>query len=172
MAKHVIEYNARCDSCKGSGLYCGFAEKKGFTVVCRECKGTGKVHKEITYYDFEKRVERKDVKRVLQHNPGFGIGTGQVNKDSGNPIFVGSESFGGLSYKDWKAGKPFVRGTEMREFVCPAWWYQSADYSKKPKWDECIGCGSFSDCKNFINKEKCWEKFDKQYEKDMLSDKI
>jgi hypothetical protein len=48
----------------------------------------------------------------------------------------------------------------MRNYTCPAWWYQSADYTKKPEWEECIACGSFSECKNFSNKEKCWEKFD------------
>lgn len=153
MSHHVIEYDCQCGSCNGTGLYVGFAEKSGFAVVCRSCKGTGKGtgkrHETITYDDFDKRKERKGVKRVLQTNPGIGVGLGQMKGDSEFPSFTGIESFGGLSYKDWKAGKPFGKGTEMREFTCPAWWYQGADYKKKPSWEECIGCGSFSGCQMF-----------------------
>jgi hypothetical protein len=67
-----------------------------------------------------------------------------------------------LDYKDWLVGNPFPEKGEMREAVCPAWWYQNVDYKRKPEWDECTGCGRFSDCKNFKTKEKCWERFDKE----------
>jgi len=162
MSHHIIEYDCQCDECKGTGLYVGFAEKNGFAVVCHSCKGTGKTHKKIEYDDFDGRKDREGIKRVLQTNPGIGIGLGQMNqKDSTFPSFTGIESFGGLNYEDWKAGKKFVKGTEMREFTCPAWWYQGADYDKKPSWKEC-GYGCFSGCENFKHKDKCWERFDKE----------
>lgn len=57
------------------------------------------------------------------------------------------------------------QGEKMRKFTCPAWWYQSVDYEKKPDWEECIGMGSFSNCKHFKNKDFCWERFDKEQKK-------
>jgi hypothetical protein len=71
------------------------------------------------------------------------------------------ETFGGLPYEDWKAGKPFTPGTEMRRSTCPAWWYQCTDYDKKPNWDEC-GFGVFSKCKHFAEKQRCWERSDSE----------
>jgi hypothetical protein len=50
----------------------------------------------------------------------------------------------------------------MRKYTCPAWWYQSADYKKKPNWKECLACGSFSSCKHFSIKQNCWDRFDKE----------
>jgi len=161
MSKHTIEYDCYCSDCGGSGLYVGFAEHDGFAVVCHGCAGTGKQHKKYTYEDFDGRREKKGIKRVLETNPGIGVGLGKPGDGKNLTI----ESFGGLSYEDWKNGKPFVLGTEMRAYSCPCWWYQCADYDKKPDWKECIFCGSFSGCEHFKNKHKCWEKFDKEHKR-------
>ena len=60
---------------------------------------------------------------------------------------------------------PFPSGSEMRQFTCPAWWYQAADYEKKPQWDCCgIGGGLFWDCEHFAAKRECWERWDKEQE--------
>jgi hypothetical protein len=141
-----------CESCDGTGLYCGFAEGKGVAVVCNGCDGTGQT--EISYKEYAGRKGRRGVKWVYQTNPGIGLGGDDPSK------------YGGMSIKDWKAGKPFVPGMENRACVCPAWWYQGADYKKKPEWDDkdqrCIDMGSFSDCKHFKKKEKCWERWDRE----------
>ena len=42
MGEHVIEFDCECESCKGTGLYVGMAEREGSAVVCHTCKGTGK----------------------------------------------------------------------------------------------------------------------------------
>ena len=161
--KHVIEYDCKCEDCNGSGLYSGMGEHDGFAVVCNSCKGTGKQHIKYAYEDFDGRKDKRGIKRVLLHNPGIGVGLGKskggVDRD-GKELTL--ESFGGLTYKDWKDGKPFKTGTEMRAYTCPAWWYQGVDYKKKPEWNECISCGSFSECEQFKCKEKCWAKFDRQ----------
>jgi len=69
------------------------------------------------------------------------------------------ERFGGMPVNAWFAGEKFKRGMEMREFTCPAWWYQSDSSEKKPDWDEC-SWGSFSSCEHFKYKHKCWDRFD------------
>lgn len=152
----IIEFDEECPSCKGIGLYAGMAEQNGFAVVCSTCDGTGKHHFKHTYNEFTGRKEKKGIKRVLEANPGFVVGIGKTEEGE----ILTLESFGGISYKEWAAGLPFPKKSEMRKCVCPAWWYQSADYKQKPEWDDCISVGSFSDCKFFTTKEKCWDRFD------------
>ncbi len=151
MAFHVIEYDEECPSCKGTGLYVGMCEGDGSAVVCHNCHGTGCHHVKLQYNDFKKRISRSDVKRVYEVNPGICIGE---NKE------VCLEDFGGMSYQSWICKEPFPPRSENRRFTCPAWWYQSANYELKLKWDECVACGTFSGCKYFYNKQRCWERFD------------
>jgi len=153
-----IEYDCECDSCGGTGLYKGFAEGEGSAVVCHDCKGTGKQHIKYEYKNFEGKKDKKGVKRVFLTNCGFGIGEGTTRE--GQKLVL--EDFGGMPYADWKEGKRFPKKHEMRKFACPAWYYQSADSDKKPDWKECIVCGSFSSCKMFTEKDKCWDKWDKE----------
>lgn len=143
-----ISFDEVCPSCHGTGLYQGMSERDGFAVVCYKCKGTGCHHFVHEYEPFTERQPKDGVRTVLQCNPGIMVG-GEV------------DCFGGISYAEWLQGKPFVIGMEMRQFTCPAWWYQLADYSKKPDWRECT-YGMFSGCRNFKNKHLCWERFDKE----------
>ena len=52
-----------------------------------------------------------------------------------------------------------------RIITCPAWWYQVADYEKKPQWGECLlGTGwRFDECEHFANKAECWDRWDKEF---------
>ena len=150
--KRIIEYDAACSACGGTGLYVGMGERDGAAVVCHSCKGTGCVHERITYEPFTARKDRANVHRVFQSNPGICVG--------GDGRSLKLSDFGGQSFADWKNGKLFKRGSEMRNYTCPAWWYQTVDYMLKPTWDECIGCGAFIDCKSFATKARCWERFD------------
>ncbi|MCK5639905.1 MAG: hypothetical protein KAJ19_03880 [Gammaproteobacteria bacterium] len=155
MAEQKIEYDCECDVCQGTGLYVGMGERAGAAVVCSSCKGTGHRHIVIKYCDFEGRQPREDVRRVYATNPGIAIGEGNGHK---------LEDFGGMPLADWENGEPFPNKSENRAFTCPAWWYQSADYSKKPDWRDgdiqCAGLGSFSRCPHFHEKTKCWAKWD------------
>jgi len=154
--EHRFEVDAQCGACDGTGLYVGMAERDGAAVVCHSCKGTGKVRRVFEWKDFTERKPRAGVLWVIERNPGISVG---ADKDGEFAL----SDFGGMSYSEWRGGHAFPAGSEMRKFVCPAWWYQSVDYSKKPHWDECIGCGSFSGCKQFGNKAACWEKWDAEY---------
>lgn len=153
----TIEFDEKCKSCDGTGLYVGMAEGKGFAVVCHDCKGTGKFHFKYEYEEFTERKKSKGIKRVLEYNPGFGAG-GVYDE---NPKFAEND-FGGMSYEDWEKGKPFPPKSEMRKFVCPAWWYQCVDCDKKPNWQCCPWGSRLSECEYFKTKEKCWERFDEK----------
>jgi hypothetical protein len=149
-----IELDIACKSCDGTGLYVGFAEGIGSAVICHTCKGSGCSHFVLDYEPFEKRKDPScNIKRVFRTNPGIGIGGERL------------EIFGGMPIKDWMAGEPFPERSEDRRHTCPAWYYQSADYSKKPKWDECLGMGVFSSCDYFGTKSACWLRWDKEFGK-------
>ena len=140
---------SECSRCGATGLYIGMAEQDGMAVQCHTCNGTGKEIITVQWTPFTKRKEKRGVKQVLEANPGIGAAPGVTP--------------GGISYREWNSGKGFPkRGAEMREHTCPAWWYQSVDYRRKPGWNECIGCGQFSECPSFKNKKKCWERFDRE----------
>jgi hypothetical protein len=135
-----------CVSCGGTGIYVGMAERDGVGIVCNKCSGTGGYRFVHEYEHFKNRKVRSDVNRVLPCNPG---------------IIVGSNlDFGGKSYIEWLENGYFERGSEMREFTCPAWWFQSANHYKMPNWEQCIVSGQFSQCKHFMTKKSCWEKYD------------
>jgi hypothetical protein len=151
-----FEQDVECCSCNGTGLYVGMAERDGSAIVCHTCSGTGKEHIVLQYRPFTGRQKAVGIERVLQHNPGIIVG-------KGNGKFS-LDCFGGMTYSDWLKNKKFPKYSEMRNYSCPAWWYQGADYKKKPDWKECteILGSSFSQCSMFGCKEKCWEKFDKE----------
>ena len=154
-----IELNEVCKSCEGTGLYIGMAERDGAAIVCSKCKGTGCFHFVHEFDDFVARSFKEGVKRVFQTNPGIGIGESSTLR---------LEDFGGMPISDWLDGKPFESGMEDRKHTCPSWWYQCADYEKKPDWKECwesLG-SSFSKCKYFTVKHACWERWNKEFKED------
>lgn len=80
----------KCGSCGGTGVYVGFAEKEGASVVCSSCGGTG--GREYTPPpEFTGRVTREGIKTVATHNHGITIAPGMDR--------------GEISYEDFLAGK-------------------------------------------------------------------
>jgi len=152
-----IEVDIVCKSCDGTGLYQGFAEGENSAVVCYVCKGTGKYHYIFEYEEFIERKNSDDIEWVYETNCGIKVGKG------GGYVY---SDFGGMSYKDWlESGGKFPVGSEMRGFICPAWWNQNVNDASKPDWcyDEAKFClGAFSSCKWFDNKRKCWERWDNE----------
>lgn len=146
---HTIEIEQQCPQCGGTGLYIGMAEKDGFSVQCHGCKGTGKSIFKHSWSEFKGRVENESAKFVIAVNPGICVGLGNGEYEP--------EYFGGIPYEDWKNGAEIP---EMRNCTCPAWWYQLADYEKKPDWDICCSFGTFSSCANYENKVECWKRWD------------
>ena len=139
-----------CRACLATGLYIGFAEKEGAAVECRRCKGTGA--EELAFTPFTERRPKANVTRVYATNPG---------------VVIAPRLGGGISHEEWETdasglGAP---GTELRGHTCPAWWYQSANVSMKPEWEECASswASGFSACDSFETKERCWERFDREH---------
>jgi len=158
--KKVFKVKEVCQNCGGTGLYRGMGEGEGAAVVCHTCDGTGCHDFEHSYEEFERRKEKRGVERVFLCNPGIGIGKGPTKEGQ----MLSLSDFGGMPYKEWAAGMKFPKGHEMRKYTCPAWYYQSADYKKKPDWKECnetLG-GYISDCKHFKCKAECWVRWDKE----------
>jgi len=152
--KHIWKQKAKCSSCKATGIYKGLGERANVGVVCHNCKGTGQIEIKVEWEDFEGKIQRDDIVRVVEVNPGI--------------VINDSTEFGGMPYADWLNGKPFPLKSENRNYICPAWWYQSADYERKPDWKECydtLGL-SFSSCPHFKDKEQCWKRWDEQFSKD------
>ena len=147
MNRHVIEFDQKCKSCKGTGVYIGMGEVGGAGVVCHTCHGSGCHHVKIEYEDFEERLIIPEFERVHECNPGI-----KINADP---------QFGGMSYQDWLDDKPFPPKSENRQYTCPAWWYQTANYDLMPEWKEC-GYGAFYICEHFADKDKCWERWDRE----------
>jgi hypothetical protein len=80
-----------CDSCGGTGLYCGICEPKGAAVVCLGCDGTG--CREIQYEPFTVRKERKGI-RTVQRSRGSFIASG------------GCGGYGkSITYEEFRQGK-------------------------------------------------------------------
>ena len=146
-----IEWVEQCKSCKGTGLYVGTDEREGAAVVCWTCKGTGRFEGHIEYEEFTGRVKaEKSVSRV--YKTGVGL------------VLAPQVTSGGVPLQEWEQDSDSVnrRGTEVRSHTCPAWWYQAADYDRKPNWNECLLVGQFSNCLHFKNKAACWARFDEE----------
>lgn len=149
-----FEADAVCRACAGTGLYVGLGERDGAAVVCHVCKGGGCERITIDYEPFVRRAAREGVTRVYRANPGICIGE--------RAGVCGLEDFGGMPFADWLDGKPWPAKSEDRAHTCPAWFWQTADYKRRPNWDECDLGVRFSDCRHFAEKAKCWERFDRE----------
>lgn len=62
-----------CSSCRGTGLYSGFAEPKGTAVICHSCEGQGWVN--LSYTEFVGRKKKRGIKSIRISKGAF-IATG------------------------------------------------------------------------------------------------
>ena len=69
----IIEVQAECGDCGGTGIYRGLAEPKGIGVVCLGCNGRGM--RPLKYRPFTGRKKRGDVTTV-RRSAGRFIATG------------------------------------------------------------------------------------------------
>lgn len=62
-----------CDSCRGTGLYSGFAEAKGEAVICQACDGRGWY--KYSFKKFKGRKKKAGIKTIRVSRGSF-IATG------------------------------------------------------------------------------------------------
>jgi len=154
---YTITGEVECDSCRGTGLYCGMAERKGAAVVCTHCKGTGKVSVKQTFKKFVKRKKREGVKRVFETASGYGIAAEDVTTSEGNTIHF---SRFGVDYEDWLNG---AEPKPIEELHCPyqhtGQGLQSHDVNDlyKTRCTKYLGWGMITECKCRKDMAKCWK---------------
>lgn len=157
--KIVFEADVECTSCRGTGLYQGFAERKGAGVVCSTCDGTGKSHIKHEYTPFTKRKKHKKVTRVYKTAGGYGISSEDVMTQDGKLIEF---SAGGVSYAEWlEGGEP----KPIRDLHCPLEHYCQG--STEGEWLKKHHChkngqgpgGYIPDCSR-KNRVSCWKAYD------------
>jgi hypothetical protein len=85
-----LTIKTQCGSCRGTGLYRGFAESLGVAVICLRCNGTG--CREFEYIPFTGRKERAGVKMVRQ--------------SKGTTILACGPAGPEMSYDEFKAVNP------------------------------------------------------------------
>lgn len=84
------ELKVECGSCRGTGIYRGFAEPSGVGVICVNCDGTGQ--ETLKYTPFEGRKTRNDIS-IVRYSRGSLIATG-----------IGPVG-GSISYQEFLNGK-------------------------------------------------------------------
>jgi len=144
-----------CQSCGGTGLYIGRAEKGKCAVVCYVCKGTGKV--EFYYKKFTGRKKRDDVERVFKSSYGY-VHTHKNITDSSGKLIRFEE--GGCTYDEWLNG---AEPKPVKDLYCPYQW-DNRGMGNEP----CSRCkegvppfGWLAKCKFHNDKDRCWEEYER-----------
>jgi len=155
----TIKLKIECQSCNGTGVFQGMAEKSGASVVCHTCKGTGCEDYRFTYTPFTKRKEKEGVKRVFITGYGYCVGTKPITLDNG--IFV-DFSKEGVSYEEFLSGK---MPEHIKHMGCPMSADQGACHDIKGFTDVCneLNGGWLNYIPSCIisDKIKCWERFNR-----------
>jgi hypothetical protein len=151
MENEIFEVDIECQSCGGTGLYVGMAERDGAAVVCCRCKGSGKFHHKFTYTPFVSRVKRKDVRRVFGNGCGYVHSADNVVMEDKTQI---NFTQAGASYDEWLNGKKPI---PLKTLYCPLQW-SSQRWSHKG----CPNIGCITSCPSRCNMDKCWKLYDEE----------
>lgn len=96
-----MKLHIECPSCGGTGVYVGFTEKNGASVVCSTCRGTGGVDRE--YVPFTQRKVRTGIRTVVLRNHGIVLAPGM--------------DLGEVTYEEFVAGKMPTDDSELYERI-------------------------------------------------------
>lgn len=158
MPKIIIQ----CQSCGGTGLYMGMAEKNGAAVVCTTCNGRGS--KEFEYKEFEGRKIRQDVKRVYERCD-YMLSSEDVTTEDGRLIKF---SEAGCTYEEWLNG---AEPKPVKELYCPYVW-RNRGIGNEPL-EKCVeqlrGICRITDCKLYRFKEQCWKEYEEKQKNKFLA---
>lgn len=157
--KKKIELEIECQTCGGTGIYKGFAERNGAAVVCHTCKGTGCEKYHFAYTPFTKRSIDPTAKRVFITGYGYCVGTKPITLDNGVFIDFSKE---GVSYDEFLSGK---MPKHIKQMGCPMIADQGACHDIKGFTDRCnVLDGGYinviSSCRYQPGKSRCWKRFE------------
>lgn len=159
----TIEMNIECQSCNGTGVYQGMAERDGAAVVCRTCNGTGEHLYKFSYSEFTGKKRKEGVKRVYKGGYGFVIAPGKLSFKNIGEVDMAKE---GVSYDEFLEGE--LPG-HVKTLACPMMADQGACHKIKGFVDECdtLDGGSLlgkllSRCNYQEHKANCWRRFEMQ----------
>jgi len=155
----TIEMKIECQSCKGTGLYCGIAEGEGTAVICNKCNGSGAYNYKFKYNDFTGRNKTKSVKRVYLNGTQYKIGLGIINYSGVGKVNMDKE---GVSYDDFFSG---AMPSHIKQLGCPMMADQGACHKINGFTDMCNDLNGgwldlITSCKNKCNASQCWERFE------------
>jgi hypothetical protein len=153
----LIEIEVECSSCSGTGVYVGMGERDGASVMCYQCKGTGKT--KIRYTEFTGRKKAENVKRVYLKNYGYCLAPKEIDFKNIGKVDMSKE---GVSYEDFLKGET---PTHMKQMGCPMTADQGMCHDIKGFSEWCNQHGSsigstITDCKNQCNKLECWHRLE------------
>jgi hypothetical protein len=135
-----------CQTCKGSGLYQGLAERGKSAVVCNKCQGSGK--DKFFYNEFTGRKTLSNVERVFAGSFGY------VHTDKNTAGILFEE--GGCTYQEWLKGE---KPKPVKDLYCPHFWDRE---NLKGRCDVLLPGDKIPDCPYFKEKAKCWEAWEKK----------
>lgn len=142
-----------CPSCKGTGLYKGYAEKDDCAVICANCAGKGFIN--YSYNEFHGLKKREGIKRIFASSCGYIHSAYDVISKDGNTINF--EKYG-CTYEEWLNG---AEPKPVEDLYCP-YIYFNQGIGNEPLLDcqENHICGTtISSCKKYLQKADCWAKF-------------
>ena len=149
--KQRIDLNIVCQSCAGSGLYVGVAERDGTSVVCTTCRGSGQDAYHFEYEPFEKRAAVPGSISSVHLNRGYVLSTKHPDCDGGVP--ASDYTPGMIVPADEKLYCPFL-------YTHQSWCAQP----EVPEWGgepraPIIAGAYISSCKRWDDKATCWRLF-------------
>lgn len=152
-----IKLEVECSSCRGTGVYSGMGERDGASILCFQCKGTGK--SKFRYTPFTGRKKAEGVERVYLSSYGYCISPEEIEFDEFGKIDFSKE---GVSYDEFLSGK---KPEHIKQMACPMTADQGMCHSVKGfvEWCKEHGCSwgsTITRCKNQCNKLECWHKLE------------
>lgn len=154
----IIDIEIECQSCNGTGVYSGMAERDGAALVCHTCEGKGKKQHVFRYNEFTGRKKSEKVKRVYKAGYGFVIGTGVIGFSDAGKVDMSKE---GVSYEEFLQGK---MPNHIEKLACPMMADQGACHKIDGFTDKCNELnggwvGVLSKCNHRKKCSECWTRF-------------
>lgn len=149
--RRVISLDIVCQSCDGTGLYVGRAERDGASVVCHRCTGSGKYAYRFEYEPFESRRPAPDGVTRVHVARGYVLSPQHPQCDGGVPV------------SDYEPGMAVPADESL---YCP-YLYTNQGWCAKPEpWHPDyppaapVSAGTYiSNCKHWPYKADCWRMF-------------